>query len=172
MDEIIDQLALASAAVILYPPFFFYTKRGARLHSNSFGCVLPVSLWMLVERVLLVLDVSIPSVWETVSIVLCFALILLMIVVSLKQDFSLYAVFNILGNLFVMYALPSVIYIVLVSVLIFGGGSALILLGIPLLAFGFALSEHRISFTIIFIPARAWSGWLGSANGPVPVLHC
>ena len=56
MDEIIDQLALASAAAILYPAFFFYTKRGARLHSNSFGCVLPVSLWMLVERVLLVLD--------------------------------------------------------------------------------------------------------------------
>ena len=108
MDEIIDQLALASAAVILYPPFFFYTKRGARLHSN----------------------------------------------------------------LFVMYALPSVIYIVLVSVLIFGGGAAQILLGIPLLAFGFALSEHRISFTIIFIPARAWSGWLGSANGLVPVLRC
>lgn len=38
--------------------FFLYTKRGEKKNSNTFGYVLPVSLWMLVERMLAVLELS------------------------------------------------------------------------------------------------------------------
>lgn len=124
--------------------FFLYTGRGKKLESNTFWCVIPVSLWLFVERLLSELDIQLPLIWKNISVVICLLLILLMVVFSFVKDFSIYAIFNILGNVFVMYALPSIIFTVIVSVLIIGGGAALVLLSIPLLAFGFAVSNHRV----------------------------
>ena len=124
--------------------FFIYTKRGEKKNSNTFGYVLPVSLWMFVERMLAVLEIHIPRIWKNISISICLLLIIWMIILSIKKDFSVFVFFNIWGNLFVMYALPVVISTVLISVVMVGGGAAIVLIGIPLLAFGFALSESRI----------------------------
>lgn len=124
--------------------FFAYSFRGDDLESNTFRYVAPVSLWLLAENMAKTAGYIFPEKWNRIAVIVSCLLIVVMVLVSLKKDFTLNAVFNIVGNLFVMYAAPMVLYIALCSVVVFGGGAALILVGVLALAFGAMFLEHRI----------------------------
>lgn len=131
-------------AIIGTISFFLYSFRGDDLESNSFRYVIPVSLWLLAENIGKSVGYTFPEKWNKIAVIASCALIIIMIIISLKKDFSFYAIFNIWGNLFVMYAVPSVIYIIIASLVAFGGGAVLIILGVPILALGAMLAEERI----------------------------
>lgn len=152
MNDILFQLlegnrtVFAVFAIVGGLSFLFYTFRGDDRESNTFRYVIPVVLWMIAENVIKALGYTIPQKWNRLACGVCFLMIGIMIVVSLKKDLSIWAVFNIIGNLFVMYAVPSVIYLIITTAVIVGGGAIALIVGIPMMAIMAALAPDRYTY--------------------------
>lgn len=123
--------------------FFLYTFRGEEHHSNTFACVLPVTLWILVEYIVQTMGYAMPIQVSVIAGIVSLACIALMVFESVRHDRTPFAILNILGNLFVMYAAPTVLYGVLAVGVITIGGAAILIVGIPLLILAWFLSDHR-----------------------------
>lgn len=123
--------------------FLVYTFRGDDRDSNTFRYVAPVVLWMIAENIIKALGYVVPQKWNRLACALCFLMIVVMIVMSVKKDRSVWAVFNIIGNLFVMYAVPSVAYLIIVTAVTVGGGAIVLIVGIPMMAIMAALAPDR-----------------------------
>lgn len=123
--------------------FLFYTFRGDDRDSNTFRYLIPVVVWMIAENIIKALGYAIPEKWNKLACIVCFLLIITMIVVSLKKDMSIWAIFNITGNLFVMYAVPSVAYLIIITAVTVGGAAIVLIVGIPMMAIMGALAPDR-----------------------------
>lgn len=152
MNDILFQLMEGNRTVFIVLAivggfsFLFYTFRGDDRESNTFRYVIPVVLWMIAENIIKALGYTIPQKWNRLACGICFLLIAIMIIVSLKKDLSIWAVFNIIGNLFVMYAVSSVIYLITATAVIVGGGAIVLIIGIPLMAIMAALAPDRYTY--------------------------
>ncbi|OUP84357.1 hypothetical protein B5F07_07795 [Lachnoclostridium sp. An169] len=133
-------------AIIIVGTFSFllYPVRENEEGDTSFLWITPVSIWLLVENICKTLEISIPEIWSKIAVIVCFLFILVMIAHSIMCDRTIFSLFNILGNLTVMYAVPTIVYMAVIAALYFIGWAAIIVVGIPALIFAAALAEERV----------------------------
>lgn len=126
--------------------FIGYSSRGRNKGSNTCWMLIPVMIWLVVEKCTELAGITIAKPWDRIGISICIIIIVMMTVCSFMKDPSLFAFFNIIGNLFIMYIIPHIIYLFMSCIVIVTGGAAMLAGALLLMA---GVSFGRITYIIV-----------------------
>ena len=126
--------------------FIGYTSRGIKKGSNTCWMLIPVMIWLVIEKCTELAGITIAKPWAGIGMSICVIIIVIMAVCSFMRDFGPFAFLNIIGNLFIMYTIPHIIYLFMSCIVIVTGGMVMLIGAILLMA---GISFSRITYIIV-----------------------